>query len=119
MAVPVIDLFAGPGGLGEGFSSIRNIKGEKVYKISLSIEKDASAHKTLELRSFFRQFPDGEAPEDYYKFLRQEGVSRDALFSRYKNEAQRAQKESWHFELAENNSEKIGERINADLQKKY
>jgi len=118
MSMPVIDLFAGPGGLGEGFSSIRNIKGEKVYKISLSIEKDTSAHKTLELRSFFRQFPDGEAPEEYYHFLRQEGVSRDDLFNRYKNEAKHAQKESWHFELAENNSEEIDIRIREALQNK-
>lgn len=118
MAVPVIDLFAGPGGLGEGFSSIRNIKGENVFKISLSIEKDDSAHKTLELRSFFRQFPDGEAPEEYYRFLRQDGISRDELFSRYKIEAQNAQKESWHYELAENNSEEIDIRINEALQNK-
>ncbi len=48
MPIPVIDLFAGPGGLGEGFSSIRDEKGEKVFKISLSIEKDIIAHKTLE-----------------------------------------------------------------------
>jgi site-specific DNA-cytosine methylase len=60
MSIPVIDLFAGPGGLSEGFSSFKNIKNKKVFKISLSIEKDAQAHKTLELRSFFRQFPDGD-----------------------------------------------------------
>lgn len=118
MPIPVIDLFAGPGGLGEGFSSIRNIKGEKVYKISLAIEKDTAAHKTLELRSFFRQFPDGEVPEAYYQFLRHEGVSRDDLFSRYKNEAKLAQDESWHCELSEDNAEEIDARINASLQNK-
>lgn len=92
MPIPVIDLFAGPGGLGEGFSSIRDEKGEKVFKISLSIEKDIIAHKTLEQRSFFRQFPDGEVPEDYYKFLRQDGITRDDLFDRYKNAAEHAKK---------------------------
>ena len=54
MAIPVIDIFAGPGGLGEGFSSV--IKWNKrVFDVRLSIEMDANAHKTLELRSFFRK----------------------------------------------------------------
>lgn len=49
--IPIIDLFAGPGGLGEGFSSVLSNK-TRVFDIKLSIEKDANAHKTLELRSF-------------------------------------------------------------------
>jgi DNA (cytosine-5)-methyltransferase 1 len=49
--IPIIDLFAGPGGLGEGFSSLVNN-----FDIKLSIEKDENAHQTLELRSFIRQF---------------------------------------------------------------
>ena len=40
MAVPVIDLFAGPGGLGEGFSSVVDENGNRVFDIKLSIEKD-------------------------------------------------------------------------------
>lgn len=69
MPIPVIDLFAGPGGLGESFSSLRDNSGSPVFRISLSIEKDQHAHKTLELRSFFRQFPDGEVTEDYYRYI--------------------------------------------------
>jgi DNA (cytosine-5)-methyltransferase 1 len=92
MPTPVIDLFAGPGGLGEGFSAIRNKNGDKVFKIALSIEKDAAAHKTLELRSFFRQFPDGEVPADYYNFLRNDGVSRAELFTHHINKSQFTQK---------------------------
>jgi len=49
--IPIIDLFAGPGGLGEGFSAYKS-EGAS-FKIKLSIEKDAAAHKTLRLRSFF------------------------------------------------------------------
>ena len=37
--IPVIDLFAGPGGLGEGFSAV-NYLNKSVFKIKLSIEKD-------------------------------------------------------------------------------
>ena len=56
MPIPIIDLFAGPGGLGEGFASLR-CRLRPLFKIGLSIEKDFFAHQTLELRAFFRQFP--------------------------------------------------------------
>jgi len=45
--IPVIDLFAGPGGLGEGFSSVRDARGGKVFDIRLSVENDPAAHQTL------------------------------------------------------------------------
>jgi DNA (cytosine-5)-methyltransferase 1 len=67
--VPVIDIFAGPGGLGEGFSGFQDRAGRPAFQIALSIEKEASAHRTLELRAFYRQFPLGEAPPLYYDYL--------------------------------------------------
>ncbi len=69
-ATKVIDLFAGPGGLGEGFSAFRDSRGKQRFKIALSVEKEASAHRTLTLRSLFRQYADGEVPESYYDFMR-------------------------------------------------
>ena len=54
--IPIIDLFAGPGGLGEGFMSLKSNEGKSIFDIKLSIEKNVNAHKTLALRSFFRQF---------------------------------------------------------------
>lgn len=63
--IPVVDLFAGPGGLGEGFSSL-----EDTFQILVSAEMDPSAHKTLQLRAFYRklkkEFPEGLS--DYYDF---------------------------------------------------
>ena len=41
--IPVIDLFAGPGGLGEGFSSVEDRPGSARFRIALSVEKDPSA----------------------------------------------------------------------------
>jgi len=51
MEIPVIDLFAGPGGLGEGFASLRE---GRAFKIIVSAEMESSARETLRLRAFFR-----------------------------------------------------------------
>lgn len=76
--IPVIDLFAGPGGLGEGFSSVRDKRGSPAFHVAISIEKDAVAHRTLMLRSIFRNFPLGAVPKCYYQYLRGE-ISREVL----------------------------------------
>jgi DNA (cytosine-5)-methyltransferase 1 len=64
----VVDLFAGPGGLAEGFSAYRDGTDHQPFNVVLSVEKERSAHSTLRLRSFLRQF-DGELPPEYYAFL--------------------------------------------------
>ncbi len=73
--IPVIDLFAGPGGLCEGFASLER-GGMRAFDIRVSIEKDPVAHKTLSLRALFRSFPVGKVPESYYKYIRGE-ISRN------------------------------------------
>lgn len=65
---PVVDLFAGPGGLGEGFSAFCDERGHRPFRITLSVEKEESAFETLCLRSFLRQF-NGELPKEYYDFI--------------------------------------------------
>jgi DNA (cytosine-5)-methyltransferase 1 len=92
--IPVIDLFAGPGGLGEGFSAFRSVrKNRNKFKIVLSIEKDPIAHQTLQLRSFFRQFKD-RVPDEYYDLLRGK-ISLEELYRRFPNEAANAEGEAW------------------------
>lgn len=66
---PVVDLFAGPGGLGEGFASVVDGNNRYRFRSVVSIEREEFSHKTLLLRHFFRHFPSGEAPDDYYRFL--------------------------------------------------
>lgn len=68
--IPVIDLFAGPGGLCEGFSSIFDETGARRFAVKVSIEKDPVAHRTLLLRAIFRKFVKGKVPECYYEYLR-------------------------------------------------
>ncbi len=52
--INVIDLFAGPGGLGEGFSAFKKSVDSHPFHIRMSVEKEASAHKTLTLRALYR-----------------------------------------------------------------
>lgn len=96
--IPVIDLFAGPGGLGEGFAVTDRQRGRPAFQIQLSIEKDDFAHQTLELRSFFRQFERSNTPSAYYQHLRGE-ITRDNLFKLHPDEGLAAREESWHAEL--------------------
>lgn len=92
--IRVIDLFAGPGGLGEGFSAFKD---QSVFDIVLSIEKDPWATETLKLRTFFRLFQDG-VPEEYYCHLRQE-IRRDTLYEKFPGEASEASKRCWQAQL--------------------
>ncbi|MBH3001795.1 DNA cytosine methyltransferase [Serratia nevei] len=67
LPIPIVDLFAGPGGLGEGFSSLEN--GE-TFQIAVSAERDPIAHQTLRLRAFYRLLSSSKPDmlEDYYSF---------------------------------------------------
>ena len=78
-AFPVVDVFAGPGGLGEGFSLSSDEKGKPCFNSVVSIERDIFSHQTLLLRHFIRQFPDGEAPDEYYTFLKG-GITREEMY---------------------------------------
>lgn len=106
--IPVIDVFAGPGGLGEGFSALGRLEGKQHFTIGLSVEKDEWAHSTLELRSFFRQFSYSDVPEEYYAVLRGE-TTRDQLYAAYPAEALLAQRETWCASLGS------GEKFNDEL----
>jgi len=115
MTIPIIDIFAGPGGLGEGFSSAKTKDGEHLFKIKLSIEKDRYAHQTLELRAFYRQFADDAKPFEYYEYLRG-NISRDELFNKYKTEALKAKGEAWLATLGETDNDLIDFRIELALE---
>lgn len=66
MNIPVIDLFSGPGGLGEGFTSLDE---GKAFRILVSAEMNPAAHRTLRLRSYFRLLKVSElGMQAYYNF---------------------------------------------------
>jgi DNA (cytosine-5)-methyltransferase 1 len=91
--IPVVDLFAGPGGLGEGFAAVGRTQGRARFHVALSVENNPAAHQTLELRSFFRQFDFPDVPADYYRLIRGE-ISREELFSKYPRESEKARSEA-------------------------
>ncbi|RRD69810.1 MULTISPECIES: DNA cytosine methyltransferase [unclassified Desulfovibrio] len=110
----VIDLFAGPGGLAEGFSSVEDINGNRAFKIALSIEKETAPFNTLRLRAFFRQFPLHQAPEAYYDFLRGT-LSHEKFMTQFPEEASRAEQETWQATLGDTAHELVDQRIIAAL----
>ncbi|MDI6653695.1 DNA cytosine methyltransferase [Gluconobacter japonicus] len=65
----IVDLFAGPGGLGEGFASLVE-DGHAPFRIGISVEKEASAHRTLMLRAFLREYRahHGVLPKEFIDF---------------------------------------------------
>ena len=108
--IPVIDIFAGPGGLGEGFSSLELVAGKPIFKIKLSIEMNEHAHRTLELRAFYRQFKKGEVPAAYYQYLRGE-ITRDELFKMHPVQSGLAKQEAWLAELGKTDRKLVEKRI--------
>ena len=107
--VPVIDIFAGPGGLGEGFSAFE-VNGNHPFRVALSVEKNRFAHETLELRSFFHHFPQDGVPGKYFSFLRGE-ISRKELFDEYRSQAEAACREAWLAELGVAKEREVDGRI--------
>jgi DNA (cytosine-5)-methyltransferase 1 len=110
MSVPVIDLFAGPGGLGEGFFRSRTLD----FEIAVSIEKDEMAYETLLLRAAHRavmrtgmatrevwaawdRFIADSSWEDAFDSIERSGIE---LFA---SACAKARTEAWNLELGEDN----------------
>lgn len=69
--IGIIDIFAGPGGLGEGFSSFEPKAEYRPFRIGVSAEMEQSAHATLRLRAFYRLLceREGSMPKQYLAYL--------------------------------------------------
>lgn len=98
--IPVIDIFAGPGGLGEGFSSLLGQSNKPAFEICLSIEKDPFAHATLKLRTFFRELllTGVNNLKDYYALLRQE-ITLQELYDNHPIQEYISDRKAWLAEL--------------------
>lgn len=98
--IPVIDLFAGPGGLNEGFS--HEINGELRFKSVLSVEKESAEHLTLSLRAFYRffRYHNMPVPVEYYDYIqRTSKITRAELWKLYPEAAEEADQEALQYTL--------------------
>lgn len=113
--IPIIDLFAGPGGLCEGFASLVR-GGSREFDIRISIEKDPVAHRTLSLRALFRSFPVGRVPACYYQYIRGE-ISREQLESdpAVRQYVEKAYSEARYAELGKDDHSEIDSWIREGL----
>ncbi|MCX7000035.1 MAG: hypothetical protein NT106_07050 [Candidatus Sumerlaeota bacterium] len=113
--IPVIDLFAGPGGLSEGFAALDKKEGTPFFSICLSIEKEENAYQTLLLRSFFRQFPFNKAPNLYYNLLsdteRPLNERLQELYHNFPQKFENAIQCTLKAELGKDDKQSINERI--------
>ena len=105
--IAIVDLFSGPGGLGEGFSVVRDAVGRRRYQIDVSVEKEASAHKTLRLRAFLRRF--SEFPAEYYSWLAEQTAEPD-WHKLYPLEWEAAEQEALCLELGTSEAARILDR---------
>ncbi len=113
-AYPIIDLFAGPGGLGEGFSSLAS-KRKFSFKSLVSIERDTHAHKTLLLRHFFRNFDVHNAPQEYYDYLSGDLAFED-LEAAHPLQWRHAHQSALKIALGEENHEEVKKIISKRLK---
>jgi DNA (cytosine-5)-methyltransferase 1 len=112
---PVVDVFAGPGGLGEGFAMLRGKSFSARFESVVAIERDELAHQTLLLRHFLRRFPFGQLPEDYYRYLRGD-IERVELFRNHKEEYREACKSALCISLGPESHAEVTRTINRRLQ---
>lgn len=111
---PVVDLFAGPGGLGEGFSSVKR-KGNYAFRSAVAIEEDEFAHRTLHLRHFLRDFKGRKIPDAYYDYIAGE-ITREKLKASYPTQWAAAEQSALRISLGKQNHDKVGKILNERLQ---
>lgn len=105
---PVVDIFAGPGGLGEGFS-------QAGFDVVLSCEMDPVACKTLTLRKFFHLFDKGSAPTEYYEFISNK-ITLEELIKKFPQQWNNAERKVLNIELGSPNTAQIvNKRIKESL----
>jgi DNA (cytosine-5)-methyltransferase 1 len=124
MPVPIIDLFAGPGGLGEGFSRANAAN----FQVAVSIEKDAMAFETLQLRAAHRILLDsyqvnGWTWRRWDKLIAE--TPWNSVFEAIRTfddplitaACERARDEAWNLELGPSNRDEVRRGITRRLQK--
>ncbi len=115
--IPIIDIFAGPGGLGEGFSALKTNAGNDAFRIALSVEKDQIACRTLRLRAIKRYLARVGQLNPYFSLL-QGRISRTEFDSIpiVLQAAKEASVEVMNAELGKNAPSEFDRRIRSALK---
>ncbi|MCY3752937.1 MAG: DNA cytosine methyltransferase [Alphaproteobacteria bacterium] len=114
---PVVDVFAGPGGLGEGFASFDADTGIPRFQSIASIENEQWSFRTLHLRHFLRSFSTSEFPDEYYDYIRGQ-ISIEDLYRAFPQNRADADRTALDIELGEENREKVRDLISDRLKQR-
>lgn len=109
----IVDIFAGPGGLAEGFCSLSQ-DGKRLFHVSLSIEKENYAFATLYCRAFCRQFPPGKLPDEYYSFVKG-NLTAEQMYAAWPEQTAAATEETWQISMGEDNHSAVDDRIRGHI----
>ena len=113
--IPAIDIFAGPGGLAEGFSNAN-------FDIRLSIEMDEHAHDTLRFRSFCRKLRKAGKNDELIEFYSNpesnNTFDQTKLTAKHAKLWMHAEQEAMQATLGETPPKEVSERIEAALGKR-
>ena len=115
--IKLVDLFAGPGGLGEGFSQNNSYK--RFYPC-ISIEMDKVAVETLRLRKLFRIATDqkGSILKNFYQLPKGSGKLQDEILASIDiKTGEKLDQSVWHHELGTLSPERTYQEINSRLNK--
>jgi len=111
----VVDVFAGPGGLGEGFASFAGEGDRRRFHGVVAIERDEFSHRTLLLRHFLRCFPEGEFPDEYYRYLKGD-IEIDDLYRAHKAEFAEAARSALRLSLGPESHNQVRRIIGSRLE---
>ena len=110
-ALTVLDMFAGAGGLSEGFF-------RKGFRFIAHIEKDAHASRTLETRALYHALRNNGMLDLYYSYLKGE-VSRDLLFEETEEFSGDISSSIFNVEISEKTEKPLIEKIQERMKKHH
>lgn len=113
---PIIDLFAGPGGLNEGFSSVKDSEGNYVFRTLASFEMDQNACQTLRLRATYRELVrSGGDLAPYFDYIKGEKPWDAVLNGQFEQAFLTAEKHVYRVELGQENRPEVDKFIQDQL----
>ena len=121
MKIPVIDIFAGPGGLGEGFSMLPSRNRRKFDIQACLLRNDSICSRNFRIKKFLSQiFSKNSSSRNTITMMMESDLEkrnlRKELFEKYPRKAAAAKKDAWCTTLGETSSETVDDRIQKALK---